>query len=44
MVVVYWGGHSNEQVVGGKKVKPVSVGVDGTHPVLCGQMCGWTAS
>lgn len=25
---------------GEEKVKPVSVGVAGTHPVLCGQMCG----
>lgn len=37
-------GHSNEQVVGEEKVKPVSVGVAGTHPVLCGQMCGRAAS
>lgn len=38
------GAHSNEQVVGGEKVKPVSVGVAGTHPVLRGQMCGRAAS
>lgn len=29
---------------GKEKVKPVSVGVTGTHPVLCGQMCGRAAS
>lgn len=29
---------------GEEKVKPVSVGVAGTHPVLCGQMCGRAAS
>lgn len=29
---------------GEEKVKPVSVGVVGTHPVLCGQMCGRAAS
>lgn len=38
------GAHSNEQVVGGEKVKPVSVGVVGTNPVLRGQMCGRAAS
>lgn len=29
---------------GEEKVKPVSVGVAGTRPVLCGQMCGRSAS
>lgn len=29
---------------GEEKVKPVSVGVAGTHPVLRGQMCGRAAS